>query len=177
MDNKLGLSANYLVKIQQLLINDEVFMRLLKYAPEGMNGRTYVPDPLDESLPNVVNPQSDEYWKLVEERVRQGNKRSDINDTELCIVYIYHGRKRRIFDNRTLVKQEVKIDIYIHETFEIDNRMDRLSDRLSYLLMGETGVAGIGRMDYVGSNPREAPIGYRKQEEIYVYSTGSKRYK
>lgn len=170
MDNYLGKSANYLINIEETLIKDEILMRLLYYKPQSDTTL----DPLDPNLPDIVDEDSLEYWDIVTERVRRGSKLSDIVNKQLVVIYLYHGRERSVFRNRTLSTQEVKFDIYIHESYESDFRMDRIRNRLSQLLMGEIGIAGIGRMRKIGTNDREAPIQYRKKEDIYVYSTGIK---
>lgn len=184
--NNHSLSSKYINKIEEVIRLDEHLMRLLVYKPEDDDN----PDPLSPTLPNIVHPipnpfdedeylankdNIDKYYELVNKHIVKGSKNTDIRKDADVIIYIHLGRKRPIFHNKTLSKQEVKINIYIHQSYEIDNRIDRISDRLSALLMGEVGIAGIGELQYVGSNERDAPINYRKQEEIYLYNTGIKR--
>lgn len=165
----------FLTNIEKLIINDETMMRLLVYAPEDWNEELQkeIFDPLDERLPNIVD-DSKKYWELVEDKVRKGSKRMRIESTKSAVLYIAEGRERPIFGNNYLNKKEVAFRIVVNEDFEVDDRISRISDRLSHLLMRESEVAGYGKIDIVGKNPREAPLGNRLQEDIYSYIVLSK---
>lgn len=177
MLSKISTMPQYLKNIEQVLINDEIFMRLLKYQPEELTGK----HPFDSSLPNVVpndNSTEDEldaYWELVNERFRKGLKRTDIENDSIVVVYMYEGRKFRIWGNDQLSKQEVRFTILAHESYESDSRFSLIADRISYLLAGEKHIAGIGKMRFISSKPFEAPLGYRKMEETYEFTTNTKR--
>lgn len=178
MSSKVGTMPYFLKNIEQVLIKDEILMRLLKYQPEDLTGVS----PLDDSLPEVVpdfdtakEDEIDEYWELVNERFRRGLKRTDIENESIVVIYMYEGRKFRIFGNDQLSKQEVRFTILAHESYESDSRFSWISDRLSYLLAGEKYIAGIGKLRFVSSKPFEAPLGYRKVEETYEFTTNTKR--
>lgn len=169
---------DFMLRIEKLLINDEVFMRLLKYPPqwyEDDEGNVTMHDPLDDELPDVVD-DSPEYWKLVKDRFRKGTKSTIVEDSsneKKVIVYMSEGKRRPQFGNYQLAKQQVVFNIYIHEIFESDYRISRIIDRLRYLLLHEH-VSGIGKMEDVGGDFKDAPTGYRGYRYSFVFSTKSK---
>ena len=158
----------FLDNIEVVLINDENFMRLLKYKPQGRDSATNAinPDPLDETLPNVVNENSEDYWKLVEERFRRGIKRTDIENDAIVLVYMYAGRERPLFRNHFFSKQEVKFRVFAHEVFEKDSRIERIISAIKKALIRESEIAGLGTIELVGVNEYEAPLGYRTSELV-----------
>lgn len=158
----------FLDNIEIVLINDEDFMRLLKYKPQGRDSSTNLinPDPLDETLPNVVNENSEDYWKLVEERFRRGIKRTDIENDAIVLVYMYAGRERPLFRNHFFSKQEVKFRVFAHEVFEKDSRIERIISAIKKALIRESEIAGLGTIELVGVNEYEAPLGYRTSELV-----------
>lgn len=169
MSNKIGSMPYYLNMIEQILINDEIFMRLLKYQPEEITGVS----PLDESLPNVVD-DSEEYWDLVNERFRRGNKRTDIENDSIVIVYMYEGRARTVWKNQYLTNQEIRFSIFIHHSFESDSRISLISDRIGRLILDRDNHIGYSPPRLLGKNPYEAPMGYRKQEDTYLITINTR---
>ncbi len=172
---KQGTTPTFFKKIFQTLIADEELMRLLTYLPQGYDtiGNYNEFDPLDERLPNLVDKDSDEYWKLVDERVVLGEKTSDLLESKLCKIYIYEGRRRPIFKSYLVAKQEVNIDIFIHESFDRDLRISRITDRINELIALENFV-GFGKFEYVSGNPREAPTHYRRFLHQYSMTVSKK---
>jgi len=159
----------FLDNIEIVLINDEDFMRLLKYKPKGRDAGTNTihPDPLDyDALANVVDEDSEEYWKLVEERFRRGIKRTDIENDAIVLVYMYAGRERPLFRNHFFSKQEVKFRVFAHEVFEKDSRIERIISAIKKALIRESEIAGLGTIELVGVNEYEAPLGYRTSELV-----------
>lgn len=171
---KQGSTVEFFTNIYQRLITDEEIIRLLKYSPMGYDSQgNYHPDPLDETLPNLVDTESEDYWKLVDERIVLGEKTSELLESKLCKIYIYEGRRRPIFGNYLVATQEVNIDIFIHETFDRDLRISRLSDRINKLIALER-IAGFGKLEYKAGNPREAPTHYRRFLHQYTMTVGKK---
>lgn len=166
----------FLTNLEKRLINDEVLIRLLHYPPYGWDEdtQTLILDPLDSKLPNLVDVNSDLYWDIVEEKFRQGSKRMEIENVKSAVLYMFEGRERGLFGNPYVNKKEVVFKIVINEDFEVDNRISRISDRIGYLLMRESEIAGYGTIGIVGKNPREAPLGNRLQEDIYYYHVMAK---
>ena len=152
----------------QVLINDEELLRLLWYKPRRLSGY----DPLDSALPNVKDMEN--YWDIVEERIMLAEKVNDLEDEPICRLYITSGRRRPKFDNYLLATQEIVISVYVHEDFELDSRMDSISDRINELLTLESFSAMYGKLDYASGNPRVAPIQYSRFEHIYEYNTNKK---
>ena len=171
---KQGSTVGFFTSIYQRLIEDEELMRLLKYNPKGYDKEgNYSPDPLDPALPNLVDADSDEYWQLVDERIILGEKTSDLLESKLCKIYIYEGRRRPVFENYLVATQEVYIDIFIHETFDRDLRISRISDRINELIALER-IAGFGKLEYKAGNPREAPTHYRRFLHQYTMNVSKK---
>ncbi|MGE8033872.1 hypothetical protein B1B04_09270 [Lysinibacillus sp. KCTC 33748] len=171
---KQSSTVEFFSNIYQILITDEELMRLLKYEPKGYDTQeNYHPDPLDPKLPNLVNIESDDYWKLVDERVVLGEKTSDLIENKLCKIYIYEGRRRPVIESYLVAQQEVNIDIFIHESFDRDLRISRISDRINELIALER-IAGFGKLEYKSGNPREAPTHYRRFLHQYTMNVSKK---
>lgn len=171
---KESLTVEFFTNIYKKIIEDEGIMRLLLYAPKGYdNAGNYSPDPLDDTLPNIVDVDSEDYWKLVDERVILGEKTSSLLESKLCKIYIYEGRRRAVFDNYLVATQEVNIDIFIHESFDRDLRLTRLSDRVHELIALER-IAGFGKLEYKAGNPREAPTHYRRYLHQFTMNVSKK---
>lgn len=167
-------TVEFFSNIYQILIADEELMRLLKYEPKGYDTQeNYHPDPLDPKLPNLVNTESDDYWKLVDERVVLGEKASNLLENKLCKIYIYEGRRRPVFESYLVAQQEVNVDIFIHESFDRDLRISRISDRINELIALER-IAGFGKLEYKAGNPREAPTHYRRFLHQYTMNVSKK---
>ena len=167
----------FMVNIRNQLIKDETLMRLLVYRPEGFSVEDQVdyPDPLSDLLPNIVDEDSSEYWEIADDKVRKGEKFTNINEEIGCYIYVHEGRDRPIFGSPCSIEQEVVLSVYIHELFEEDWRMSRIKDRLTALLVHEIGVAGYGKLEYLGGDPRDATTGYRRIDYRYEFSTAKKR--
>lgn len=160
-----SMLSDVLVKFEQILINDEIFMRLVKYPPESDdngNGK----HPLDESLPSVVD-DSDEYWELVDDRIRRGQKSSKMENETKVVVYLHEGRRRPYWGFHNLAIQEIKIAIYAPESFESDMRISKLSDRINYLINLHKEIGAFGMVEYIGGNSYQAPQMYRMYEHTY----------
>lgn len=153
-----------------ILRQDEELLRLLYYFPQSSSR----PDPLDPSLPNLTELDLGEYWDLVEERIMLAEKTSDLEELPLCRIYISLGRRRPIFNNYLLVRQEILISVYTHEDYESDDRNDRISDRIKELISLEQVKGAIGKMEYAAGDPYVAPTGYKNFRHRYRYIDGKK---
>lgn len=162
--------------IYNLLRNDEVLMRLLWYPPEDIGKG--VPHPFDDGVPNIVDLSDDDhigiYWRIVDTVIRTSEKVTDIEEDAMCRLYIYPGRRRPVFNNYTLATQEVHIDVFVHESYSKDFRMERINDRLCELLSLERIQGAIGRVDYAAGQGWQAPIGYSKYQHRFVFGDGKK---
>lgn len=160
---KLGSMRKFINNIYTKLRMNEELMRLLHYKPADYGLRR--PDPLDKSLPDIVDDSMD-YWDLVDKLIITGTKSSDIQEDGICRLYIYLGRRRSMFANDLMVNQEVVIDIFVHESYNRDLRMEWLIDKVSEILALEPIT--FGKMELAAGNNRVAPIGYSKYELIFT---------
>jgi len=163
---QIGSMRNSINNIYQKLINDEELIRLLYYYPQSST----TPDPLDSSLPNLVDNESETYWEIVQERVLLTEKINNIEDKKLCRIYMFTGSRRPDYKNHLLVTQEVYIYVFVHEEYDKDLRLLWISDKIAELLALEP-VAGIGKLEYAGGDPRDAPKEYVSYEHRYRFST------
>lgn len=165
---KQGSMREAINSIYKIIINDEILLRLLFYLPkDGINK-----DPLDPSLPNVK--EMDDYWDIVNDRIMLTNKVSELQTKEICRLYITSGRRRADSNNYYVSKQQIVINSFVHESYYGDMRSEWISDRLSELLAIEHMNGIVGKLDYIKSDPYEAPIQYQRYTHIYEYSTGKK---
>lgn len=163
-----GSMREVLNSVYQKLINDEELLRLLWYLPKSRVNK----DPLDKTLKNVKTLP--EYWDIVNERILLTEKVDDIANNQLCRIYITSGRRRPNGVSYMVANQQIKLRIFVHESYGQDLRLDWISDRISELLTLEHLVGAIGKLDYVGGNPLNAPLQYTGYEHIFEYATGKK---
>ena len=154
--------------IYQILTEDEDLLRLLYYKPKSETGI----DPFSSTLLNVKDMT--DYWEIVNDRIVLAEKVSDLVEKPICRIYISAGRRRGKFESYVLATQEIVTTIYVHEDYEKDMRIARISDRLSKLLVLEHHNGMIGKLEYAGGNPRVAPIQYSKYEHIFEYTASKK---
>lgn len=159
-----------LSSIYKILTEDETLMRLLHYP--STSDRASTPDPLDKSLPDIVD--SDEYWDIVDQTIKTFNKPSNIEEDVINRIYLYASRRRPTFNNYLQASQQVTLDIFVNEKFDSDLRFYALIDRVNELLALEHIEGMYGKLDFVGGDPRQAPLGYSLYENVYVYSTSKK---
>jgi hypothetical protein len=166
---KQGSMREFINNIHTKLREDEILMRLLHYKPR--DSKTKRPDPLDVSLPDITTSKN--YWDIIEEKIMTATKSSDIEEKAICRIYLYEGRRRPKFDSYLLVDQEIVIDVLVHESYQSDLRMSWICDRINELIALEY-IAGYGKLTYVAGNPRQAPIGYSKYENVYEFRGNTK---
>lgn len=170
---KKGSTTEFITAIYKTLIQDEELMRLLYYLPNGYDDNgNYNEDPLNDILPNLVD-NSDKYWEIVDERIRLGEKTSDLETKAICRIYISEGRRRSVYNNYHVATQEIAISIFVHESYDKDLRISRITDRLNELLALER-LAGFGKIEYERGNPYQAPTHYRNYVNFYLLTVKKK---
>lgn len=163
----MGMYEN-LNDIVKLLYHDEELLRLLYYPPTNFSN---IPDPLDPSLQDMIDLDAD--WKIRLDRIMKTSKSDDLETNEICRIYVYAGR-REPTKNYHVADQEVVVDVLCHNDFENgDLRSLRISDRVNELLVLER-VTGMGKMDYVGGNPINAPSNYSAFRHHYKFGSTKK---
>ena len=163
----MGLHQN-LSDIINVLYFDEELLRLLYYSPANLAKGT--PDPLDSSLPNIMDMAEQDQWDIRNGRIGFSAKTNDITpDNPVCRLYVYAGR-RRSDGNYLMADQELVIDIFVHNDFENgDLRSSRVLDRLNQLLVLNR-ITGIGIMNYNNSTPIGSPAEYVGYRHIFTFS-------
>lgn len=167
MTLKQGSMREAIDNIYQALINDEELLRLLYYLPKSAKN----PSPLSDNLDNIIG--SDKYWDIVDDRIMISEKTSDLIDREICRIYIASGRRRPVYNNYLMAKQEVIISVYTHLDFDADGRQEWIADRINELIALER-ISGIGMLDYVKGDPYVAPRQYKNYRHIYQFTIGKK---
>lgn len=164
MSVKKGSSRDGLKNVKHILSNDEILLRLLYYLPKDAHN----PAPLSDELENILEMNGEEKWNIIEERIVIGEKTSNLEDIELCKVYISMGRRRPHLGNMLLVKQEIIVSINTHENYSSDARLDWIKERINLLLLNKR-VAGIGGLDLASGDPRVASRQYQRYDMVFVY--------
>src|SRR5699024_6369677 len=148
------------------LINDEELLRLLYYPPADLSKD--IVDPLSPTLENVLDKDIDEYWEIVNKHVLRTSKSDNLETDRLCRIYVYAGKKRGITKNFKVGKREIVFDILVHNDFETDMRVSRISDRLSDIFFNSRLDGGLGVVDYRDGYDFSAPKGYEAYRHIYI---------
>ncbi|WP_243357250.1 hypothetical protein [Bacillus litorisediminis] len=165
-----GMYKN-LKDIAVTLQNDETLLRLLYYPPKDLSQNT--PDPLDPSLPNILEMDISKLWEIRDKHILFVPKTDDLTGNKLCRVYLYAGR-RIPSRNYLIADQEVIIDTLCHTSYEsVDLRSMRISDRINELLVSER-ITGIGRIDYVDGRQINAPLDYVGFQNVYEFGSNKK---
>jgi hypothetical protein len=165
----MGMKKN-LDDIYRLFLNDEELLRLLHYKPESLLDNR--PDPLSDTLPNILEMGIEELWAVRDECILRTPKSDDLVDKAICRIYLYAGR-RRPTRNYQVAKQAIIVDVLCHEDYEKDSRVAWISDRINELLCLER-VTGMGEIDYVSGDPRSAPTQYVGYQQIYEIGSTKK---
>lgn len=171
----MSILANMINDVYNILIQDEKLLRLLYYPPTSRaNGS---PDPLDDSLKDIVvtqdleKPPTDEYkkmWGIIKHRILKTSKSDDMEDNRLCRIYIYAGKSRPSVVNGATTRQEIVVDVFTHNSYDVDLRINRIGDRVHQLLMyKDEEVTGLGEIDYSDGYDFEAPKEYQAYRHMY----------
>lgn len=158
--------------IYTILRTDEELMRLLVYPSENLGEN--IPHPMDYDLPDIVDEDSELYWEQVDNHIQLKEKSTNIEDEALARLYIYPGRRRPYYTNYLMARQEIIIDVLVHESYLADMRLEWINDRLAELLALERLTGSIGMLDYTQGNGWQAPIGYSKYQHMFVFGTTKK---
>lgn len=153
-----------------VLRNDETLLRLLYYPPENI--AEDIKDPLDSSLQNILDMDITERWKIIDDRILVTSKSSDLDSKKICRIYVYAGR-RTPQRNYLVSNQEIKVEIFCHNDFEVDLRSLRISDRINELLFDER-ITGFGKVKYEGGNVISAPKDYVGYFHVYEFGSANK---
>lgn len=166
----MGMKKN-LDDIYRLFLNDEELLRLLHYKPESLLDNR--PDPLSDTLPNILEMSIDELWPIRDKCIMRTSKSDDLVGDSVCRIYLYAGRRRPQSGNFHAATQEIIVDVLCHEDYEKDSRSSWISDRINDLLCLER-VTGMGKTDYVSGNPISAPAQYAGYQQVYVVGSTKK---
>lgn len=163
----MGLHQN-LMDIVNVLYYDETLLRLLYYPTADLSKDIH--DPLDDSLPNVLDMDEESQWDIRNKRICFSSKNNDIPpDQPFSRIYVYAGR-RRADGNYLMADQELVIDIFVHNDWENgDLRSTRISDRLNELLVLNK-ITGIGKMNYNNGSPITSPAEYVGYRHIFEFT-------
>jgi hypothetical protein len=139
--------------------NDETLLRLLYYLPPN--------DPLDPTLENILSKT--DKWDIIDDRIVLTSKTDDLekDSTPKCRLLMFPGRRGNT-RNYLVADQEIVIDILVHFTYEKDQRLEWISDRVNELLFSNK-ITGVGEMRFKDGKPLGSPnnyIGYRLTYEI-----------
>ena len=156
--------ATLIDNVFTVLKNDEQLLRLLHYNYKDKDG-IYL-DSLDESRPDIIG--SLDYNSIVRNHILKTIKKDDIVSVKDCFLLIHSGKRRGVFENHLLAKQEILIDIVVHNDYQVDDsRLDDICDRLNYLIVHER--FGLGKADISTPIPFEAPRGYYRYQMKYLF--------
>lgn len=165
IDYKVSGRGDILYKYINIMKNDEHLMRLLYYSPLDENG-DFV-DFVDMDLPNVLDLPEDELILFQDDVIRKSQKADDIVENKKTVIFVFYGKSKPVFENKTLVKREIIFHILSHNDFAFADRIEEICDRLDTLFVGKR-IGGIGKTDIGISFPREAPKEYLAYEQKYV---------
>lgn len=166
-----GSMRSVLLSFKYTLEEDETLLRLLYYPPVDEAGNAL--NPLDKTLPNILEMEEHKTYEIIQERIKTIQKSSNLEDKQLCRIYLYAGKRRPTYKNNHFAYQDIIIDVFVHESYEIDFRLAWISDRLNHLLVRER-IAGIGKVDYAAGVPFQAPREYIRMKHTYRISVDKK---
>lgn len=163
LERKINGRAATMNKVYQALANDEHMLRLLAYPYLDSNGNYQdclkLPD-------NIVD--SSTHPKVTSEHIIRTAKLDEIETIQSCMLFLHQGKRKPVFGNKLLAKQEILVDVLVHNNFqEGDYRMDDICDRLDYLLVHEN--ISMGKVDITTPIPMEAPKEYYRYQMKYNY--------
>ena len=165
MNDELNRS-NAFNELDQILRNDEKLMRLLHYSPVDEAGR-YV-NPYDENLPDILTKSNAERYRIEKAHLVKSVKVDTIVNTKTSIVYVHQGRRREVFGNRFLMRQEILVDVLVHNDYQtMDRRLAKICDRLDSLIVGTR--LGLSETIAVNSIPMESPKEYYRYQLRYEF--------
>lgn len=156
--------------IFKVLRNDEQLLRLLHNEPKNISKK--IPDPLDSSLPNILDKPPLELTQLKNKLIMSVPKDDDLIKDRKCVIFAYLGDRYSDRRNYVMANQYIMFDVFCHVDFENgDFRSSRIGDRLNHLFALEH-VTGFGKVDFervriINRVPSQF-VGYQ-----YVYEIGA----
>lgn len=164
----MGVRENFR-EILKVFRNNEELLRLLKYPPKNIAKN--IKDPLDPTLPNILDIDQD--WSIRDKLIIPKSKSDDLEGQAICRINVYAGERIPTSHNYQLANQDMIIDVFTHDSFEIDYRSLWISDKLNDLLVNNR-VTGITKMKYGGGRKLDAPPTYTKYRHFYVFESVTK---
>src|SRR5690625_1227435 len=149
--------------IYQTFLNDEELLRLLYYPPENLAENR--PNPLDESLPNILDMDLDKLWSIRDDTILLTSKTDDLDVEPKCRLLFYAGR-RTPTHNYLVADQTIVCDILCHFDYERDQRSRWISGRVNELIV-RSRVTGRGEVDYVRGEPISDAKKYIRERHTY----------
>lgn len=161
---KKGSMREVVANVFTILRKDEELMSILALTPEQ----------LDAGYVINMNEDTEEYWELVDRHIKVTENSTNIEEEAVCRLYIYPGRRRPVFNNYLRAKQELIVDVFVHERFSADMRLEWINDRINELLALEYINGSFGKLDYAQGNGWVAPLGYTKYQHMFVFGANKK---
>ncbi len=152
--------------INKAIRNNENLLRLLVYPPEDIKNGTK--DPLDPSLPNILDNEPLTLKEIREKRIKIVPKSDDLVNEPICRIYLYAG-KRKPIDGYYRATQQFIVDIFCEESFEVDLRTARISDQICEMLINKN-ITNIGKIKYVDGRQISAPNNYVAYSLVFEVS-------
>lgn len=147
--------------VYTLLRQDETLLRLLYYPPSPPL------DPLSSQLEDILDKDVAEYWDIVDRHILLSSKSEDLEENSLCRIYVYGGKIRPSMNNKLTTKQEIVIDIFCHQKYEKDQRLEWITDTLNEIIFNKRIDKGLGKVDYRTGYDFTAPKWYVAYRHIY----------
>lgn len=147
---------NQMQKIYHVLLADETLLRLLHYKDS----------PLSSAHPNITD--SAQYWEIAMDVIRFAEKDSNLTDDAVCRIYLTTGRKRPVFGNTFVMRQNFEVNTIVHEDFMYDMRLEQIVDRVNHLLTHQP-ISGFGKIQHEGGDPYQAPRQFQTYLEYYSF--------
>lgn len=153
--------------IEKILINDETLLRLLYYKPQNR-----LDDPLSLTKSNILDMANK--WDIIDDRIVSAPKFEDLETgTEpKCRLLFYPAYGRSTNNNYLFSNQEYKFEIYVHFDYQIDKRLEWISDRINELMFNQR-ITGHGKVEFKDRRDVSAPKNYLGFRLIYEFLSGN----
>lgn len=147
------------MNVYNVLASDEKLLRLLYHDPMS--------NPTSDKHENILDMESYDRQKIIDRHILTTSKSADMEEFRLCRVYIYLGKTRPSIRNYRVTKQEIIFDLFCHLDYEVDLRLEEVSDRISELMFNNRIKTGLGRVDYRTGYDFDAPRDYIAYRHVY----------
>jgi len=167
------MDKNYkmLTDIFKKMTNDETLLRLLYYPPENIVEN--IPDPLDPSLPNIMEMDIQKRYGFIDKAIKKTSNTDDLS-TPQCRILFYMGQRVANKSNPEYNKRQIIFDVVSHFDFEdVDFRSMRITDRLCELFVNKN-VAGINKTEDAGGGQINGlPKGFVGYKNVFEFGSGA----